>query len=942
MIMKDPKLAPGIALAISVQMIVSPVAVHAAGAQEILGKVLNGATQVIGGGQPGAPGGQQGLSAFSSASVQALNAQLTPVNQDKVFNPALGQIPGLAEFFARNNKPFACSTLQSTLSEVKSDACKTIDTRGDVGAQMAEAKAFALKYEEINKMYGDNFQVKSNSGGQMFGIGCMADAQKTLQNFFNHRMNELTLLTNEIDKLNQGFIERSKQDIEKIEDAEAVLNGGDLAKKVAERNKNLLDFGKNFDNQACTSMLPKDMFNKLGMSNGLNSINQTLKDEFSKTSDSGKSGESYSAVHAAVVSDINSLAEKVSTQVRLNSKDLAGGNYGNFLSSLSTLGSQFDLSSNLTRDLFSDVQQDFNVKNRKIENDFAELQKGFGQGLQVDFRSDNPKAIETSIANFERSENNSCLARDLNMSEFRRKIINPTASIKTKVNPFIDSIEKVVTADMTFEDKLKKLKELDKENKNRYFVKKSSSYKTNKVVEANGKIGVAEKVVSGSEMETPSLFVSRIIENCQAQFRVNKMSNGMTKSEAFSKLRGLSKSWKALADSQAAGMKKQIVEKLLNCSEKAPTVGTCDSSKFAFNKPGFCASAAMQCSNNMRQCTEQAQKFVDRFTQTKTVHMASYKAQVKKYKADLTRVFQTALVRFQNDGAMIAKAFGPIFNSPSDIAYDLKGKSSLPQFKPELELEDPEEYAKLFRQNIVALKEQVKAQAEEALESVQAHIAETKSNYSKVASKASEYARQCTASYEAFDNAQKAAMAEADKKRSELGEKTLAFCRKYGSVISAEHPAPHCKGNISDLIAGVAAVPGLYEATADLENVCNEYNNESSETSDKLLLANNICMENKEAKFCDELLYCEPKSLESTDSNNKKTVSMASPCSEAKRKSAADLVVKHNVSKKTSVAKSLPAACRAGDTSQPGNSKSDLEKIMESLPGLAGSQVKKF
>ncbi|HXH31070.1 MAG TPA: hypothetical protein VNJ01_09680 [Bacteriovoracaceae bacterium] len=932
--MKERKLAPIIAISISFHLIVSPVMVHAQ-AQQAIGTVLGVASQVMGVANP--QGQQQGVNSFTAASVQALNAQLTPIPQDKLFNPQLGQIPGLAEFFAKNNKSFTCSTLQSTLSEVQSDACKEIDTRGNIGAQIEEAKAFELKYKEISKMYGSNFKVKSNAGGQLFGVGCMNDAKKTLHQFFNHRLNELTLLTNEIDKLNQNFKEGSKQDLERVEDAVAVLDGGELAKKVGARNKELLNFAKNFENPACNSMQSKDKFDNMGLDGGLNAINKDLKNKYTDDR-SGYSAESYRNVHAGVVADINSIADKVSTQVKLNSSSLAGGGYRGFLDGLQSLGSQYGVSKSLTADLFSDVQLDFNAKDAKLRKDFANLSGGVPILANIDFRADDAQIFENQVTNFEKRENNSCLGRDLNIDDFKKRLVNSKVSTNSIANnsnsPVIKDIEEVVRGDYSFEEKLKKLKVLDKENRNRFYVRKSTSYKTSNV-DANN--NVKQEKISANQLETPSLYVSRIIQNCQAQYKVNKLPNKLTREETFKQMRSLNKDWKKLADSQAAGMKKQIVEKLLNCPEQAPTVGSCGPGKFGI-KPGFCAKSAMQCSNNMRECSEQAQNFVNKFTQSRTVHATNYKNQIKKHKADLTRVFQTALKRFEADGAMLGKAFGEVFSSPGDIGYELQGDGLLKGLPAELELQDPEAYAKMFRDNVEKLKDTVRSHSEKVLENVQQHIADTTSNYETVASKAADYGKECESSHKKFDAQMKQQMAKADEEKRLLGEKISSACRIFGAA--QEGNLPHCGDKLSSLMDVAENVGGGFvkKAREARDNCIRTDSTQSGGNAEQLeKKAYRICSTPKDEvkTMCEAFKECnDNRDHTFYDEKEKVTKFVKGKCKDLEREvRIEDIVAK--VEKPKSIASSMPAECISQNNSNPNNPKDNsITEIMRAVGSI--------
>ncbi len=779
-----------------------------------------------------------GMSPQMGGDMQKLNEQMQP-QADKYFNPQkLSQIPGLGEYLAKSNinpNLLECKTLPTTLHDAKPEVCRIgikDDVGVDQGSQLNQAFTYHNQYFQINKMY-KNFTADSNSDGQAFGIGCMNNAMTILNGFFNYRMDELDKLTTNFEAMQNELREKSRLDLDAIEEAVAVLDGdSDIADKVRSKKPDLFDFSKRFNNPACNSMFSGEKLNDLGRSTGLNSINRNLKDQL--TQKIGKySGESYSQSHAAVLEDINSVADKISKQVELNfnTQGRDPKSYGDFLKSVpGSISSVSGVNDSIRLDMFSDVQTKYTEKFAKLAEDQATIAselKGSEKALSL-MGGLNSANFEAEVNALENNVKNGCLQKTLSSvgtrKELMDKIYDPSGSkhanefasnfLKDKLKEILDDNES------TIEKKLTDLKALEGQQGNRYVMKMENFYEVQDVDES-GKI--TTRVVDASNIGSPSVYFSNIIRNCNAQFKVNKLGNKLSGAGAIQRLRQLNTDFKTFAKTQAGDIKKEIRKKLIECS--GPEVanntvpGSCTPQLFNPSAPGFCANAAFSCSKNMQACSKQAEGFVKEIRDQKTARVNNYKALIQKNKQDIVKIFDSALARYMKDGEALRGMFGAGFSSPAGIKREVpEGQRYLTEFQNstgkkdspdgKLLLEDPDKYAEMFKKNIEFLKSSVSKQQEQILGGngssglLADHVKKTMKNLSDVAKEANTLAGECIRKHDEAiarnEQARKAAQDEFAKTSKELGEKQQEFCTRFNRSVG-RHPGPACDGNIEDL-----------------------------------------------------------------------------------------------------------------------------------------------
>jgi len=893
----------------------------------------------------------QGMSPQMMMNMDLLRKQQMPL-PDKFFNPQkMSQIPGLNEYLARNGinpASLMCTTLPTTLTEINTEVCRTgikMYTK-DPMAQDREAQFFAKQYSAVEKIY-KNFSTETNTGGEMFGVGCMKKATQILNGFFKSRIDELDKLTTNLEAIQNSFIEASKSDLNSIQESTALLDGGsnELVDEVRSKNPDLFNFGKRFDNPSCSAMLSKEDFNNSGKGGGLNGINTQLQTTVSsKTGPMGFSAESYGKSHGEVVADISAIADKVAKQMELNFEGIIQDpkSYRDTLSGLgSSVSSSVKLNGALSPDLFADTQAKFQQQSDKLQKDQIDVSSELGGRASAAMQllsSTNTGAFNAEVDNIERGMKNDCVRDQSQLSTVLEKIYDPSATgfANQNASNFLkDKIAQIMQNGSTsLEQKLSELKSLESQQGNRYLVKMENSYE---VQELDAQGNIVSKVIPASSARTPGVFFSDVIKSCQAQFKANTLGTKMSAPAALKKLRQIHQDYRSLAKSHSDEVRNEIQKRLLNCDSPSKASGSiqgsCSPQAFDTGSPGFCAAQAFSCSQKMTECSKQAQKIVDDIKQDRSKRVVNYKAMVEKNKRDVVRLFDTALSKYMKDAELLRGAFGAGFTSPTGIQRQVPdGSKHLDIFKsatsgsPDgaLLLEDPAKFTEMFKSNITLLKNSVKAQQDQilggGLESssglIGQHIQETEQRFSKVAAEAKQIAQSCTSKHDelakTLESQRQQQVAEATKKQSELGEKVQKFCRKYSMAMV--NPGPACSGGLQDTYSAVAAIneEGA-NAVSHIEMICAQSGGSDTGSGDATRAAHKICLK-KPDQFkteCEELKKLDkkcPPVTAGTTSTSSCTESSASVIS-----AYAETIVEKAGGSITASEENLPAFCTAGN-----------------------------
>ena len=809
-----------------------------------------------------------------AADMSNFTEQMTPTPDQYFTQENMNKIPGLREYIDKKNRDenqkgksnvidfnsLGCKTLPTTLTIADNQVCrdKAVNPlRGDPLAQANEANLYYKQYSEINTEY-TSFMKRSNSGGQLFGDGCMKDAMQVLKGFFAYRVEQLGKVQTKLDQQIDLFESdsQSQTDLKSIRETTALLNGEDSRFAKEFKNTEVLDYGKRFADPACKSIFSKDGKEgaaKIGKKSGLLGIQEKLKNDFSATPTGSKySPEQFIGKNADIIKDIQKMASDVGEQAKLNFSQISSGQggYSDFLKGVSgSVSSESGANAALNPSFFADIQTKFAKTRNSLADQSKLISSEMGGKSDAAFNLlgniENDSTFEAEVASLENGIKGDCVNKS-GVDEAISRIYDPTLSkqankqsselIKKKINKVISDVT------LSPERKLAELKSIQSQSGNRYQVRMDSDYETQEMG-ADGKL--VKKNVSASSRVSPESYFSDIIKNCDSQYQVNKLKNKLSGKEAVQQLRTLKQDYKKAAAQNSQDIKNEIIKKMIDCNGNSAVasgseVGSCTPEKLNMSNPGFCAKAAFNCSANMQKCTDKAEKFVQELKGDRLTRTNRHNDRVEKVRQDMVAIFDGALAEFGKEGETLRGMFGAGFVDPENLSRDIKGDDKFdPKFlsnDPDaLEIKDPRKYLDMVRDNLTKLKKQIQNQSDEIMAKdgpLAQHIEETMKNHKEVADKAQELAANCmmaSKSYDALvkqqaDDKLKSQM-DAQKANSELGEKNGELCGAYADIMS-DNPNGACKEDIRDLAnASIKASSKAGQTnTTQIDNMVKEMN----------------------------------------------------------------------------------------------------------------------
>jgi hypothetical protein len=785
-----------------------------------------------------------------------LQSQMTPI-ADKYFTPAtLGALsqpaPGFQGYLGANGKQFLCATLNTSLTYVEPEVCKSgvMSTMGDPNQQLADLKGYSDLFSGIRDKY-DNSLLQSNQGYDMnerTGLGCMKDSVSALDGYFQSRLNELTELSTTVDRLTDSFVQQSQKDLEAIGEMTAILDGdsSDIAKEARTRKPELFDSSKIFNNPACASIQDANTFGNKGKSRGLNGINSELQTMLN-TKD-GYSGASFEASYGNVVNDINILASSMSKSIK---NDFAGflANPSAFLNGQkSNLNMSTGVNMSLNATLYQDVVSNITTEKNNLAASAALLAKedsslvDLAKNINGGSEESQLRLFNQSLTNLENKIKNECLTRnigdlDMALSKVSRAGISKHAN-NEGTNVYKSEVKKVLTdPKLSLEQKQERLAQVE------------SKYGSGLIIERNHDQVVGDTTIKATNNST-SQFFTAAIANCDAQFKTNKLGSGYSGAEVIGQLKNLRQGYKTLAAKASSDIEKDIKNKMINCASSeianSSVGGSCSSASFNPKTAGFCANAALSCSKNMKACSQQSQALVEKYKKDRADRISTYKKNIAGPRDDgqpslkqaIKGNFENALAIMKAQSAGLNQAFNIGFTDP-EYAKDVpENERYLEKYKnageEQMLLEDPAKYAEMFKNNIKNLKASVQKQQDGVKKVLQDHIRNTQDNYKKAADVAANMANVCSEKMMAYKGAQEQMAQEMAKKQSELGEKNAQACELVNSL--RNNPKAGCSENLDDLTGAFSS----YKLS--LRSWCSD-NNFSSSTEKSSASATSVCYE---------------------------------------------------------------------------------------------------
>lgn len=665
------------------------------GAQFLATAINSGVTSMQQNAQP-----QSNYSAYKQQLGQAL--QLTPVDPS--------QVPPVFN---------GCLVLPAKGNQLTSGTMCSQKSPQEIQAGYAAAM---IEISEFNYNQLDNYTTKGNERFTTQGIGCY---EKKLENFNGMllaREEELNKYQENLKKLLDQFNLASKNDLEAIKQASALLDGG----KSAQSDKYLKDFkfeniflGQSDSNNVCGSFIDSQSFRRSGQNGGLRAIEEELFQTMSNPGKGSMAATEILSKSKQLSAEIDTFAGKMSSHMRNRNAanaDINGVSFNGRLLSKSNKA----------------LQRVIGNFNAEVTNKIGDLQNSVklnnvlnGSGLskikaQIESNNLDPKELDSALANYELAEKNKCLKTTLSSSGFGtpsafvKKFKNPNISkglSRDADNALANTIEAILTdSDMDIDTKLKLIqKEQSKGGNSKYIMT------TGKTFSFNG------KTIYASTPLRPSQLVEIFVQSCNSGFESENKSNGggYSKQNAVDTLRNYAVQRDQIKKVASTDLAKQIKEELKSCPGDSTTGSATMSCGNALNmnSANFCVRTANKCASNMKGCYDKAQAQVAKVKSDQKNLVTKYNTNVKNFKNSMKQELM-ALNGFLENQARSLDAqlsIGTVFKVPGlefNIAEELfQGKKQ--GVDESLALEDPAKYLAKVQTDIKELQKGLAKQRQE-------------------------------------------------------------------------------------------------------------------------------------------------------------------------------------------------------------------------------------
>jgi hypothetical protein len=797
---------------------------------------------------------------YSQAEAQNQLRQLTGLMNPHVC-PVNGQpAPCVSEIFPE------CNILNTRPNFTEPSVCMNgIDPNDPTSnAKAGQALGFFEHYTQMENSY-KNFMLSSNNTSNL-GIGCLNSRAEELGRKLQQREKEIDNLINKMQKTQDDFKKKAERDRAKIEDAQALLNGGGAAAGVLARNS--VRFDNAFNDPACRSMIDGETFNNTGKSAGLKGI----LDSVAKSVNKKPQGNGFSAAEFTP-----STAQAVEKQLDQITKFLAGEVNREGSTAINsdklTVGSAYGLNqSGALKDIIAQERQ---KADQKVK-DFGTKIEGFAPGPEYanlkGAALDPNKNIDQQIKNFERTTKNKCLENQSNIASLigeKLSIINPSgsdAANRSADNAYAKFVRDTLRrSDITIEDKMNLISAQEGKDGN-------SLYRVDTQTSATMD-GTSLKVTSKL---TPANFVKLHIDNCKAQFDNNVNDAGVTNRQIAENFKKVSNEVKSFRSTLASNLVNQINDRVKNCSDSyqanATGVAVCSENSFSTASSDFCLKRANSCATNMRQCLDKANKQVQQVTEKRDQAVAQYSANVEKNEADLRKIYEQVEALTAIDGINISAKLKQSLTLPTEnlkFHINKEERKFVKGLLDGLEVVNPDEYFNLMKTNLLSLKDEIKKQNVAVMKGTQdgnltpgsaaqsgvlGHIANINENMKKAIDEIAEYKNKCMGAFQAYMQGQRQASAQAAQQRAEQDKERGEYCSRMQSIGTV----PGCESAEEfDELSSIGARLGDANAARNLRSfsrTCKKFN--SDDNNDRLSIFKKNAGTDNPMDYC-ELNYIE-------------------------------------------------------------------------------------
>lgn len=770
---------------------------------------------------------QQAAMLAAQNQANALKAEMNPQNCGTVSRPE----PCVSEIFPQ------CQILNSFPNLVEPSECVDgVDgSSPNAAAQAGVAAGYYAHFSLMENEYKLKLLESNNTSN--VGLGCLNAKADELQRNLKRREDEIDNLINKMQKEQDAFKAQAERERATIDETMALLEGGnyksDRSKAVLEQNS--VRFGDVFSkNNACAAVLNSDDFKGEGNKAGFKGIEARLSGIANKKETGGSS---FSAMEfnqntaERIEADLKKMASLAAREIQSKGDSVLEGGFRGLPSAYGLASAPAFTAALLEQTKAAELDKADILKKTEGVADAR------SQSLVSELENDSVD-YEAVLTNWERNEKNTCLTRNSNMSAIINQeldIVDPNGS--KEANRFSDNAYRTFIkdtlrrSDISIEKKMELISAEERRNGNSRFI-----------VDTQASATSGDTTIKASEKNSPANFIRMHVENCKQQFEQNTNDKGVTRRQVVTQMRKVRSEMMNYRRTLAGNVQKALVNRIMNCQDtgtaNASGIATCSSRDLTTSSPSFCVKRANACATNMRQCLTAAENEVKKVTTVRDTAVAQYKANMLRHEDNLRKMYLLTENITSLDGLQIANTLKQGLVLPTNLKFHIdQDKRKFVKGLEAMEVQDPDEFFNLMKQNLVALKEEVKKQnnlvmrggpgaPQGAQQGVMGHIANIKRNMENVVQNLASYKSTCQQAYQAYNRGVQQANQEAAKAANERQTELREYCLNAQSYAS-----PSCSeaGELGDLATTAARMGDSARANQfrAFRNQCRGFGSES-------------------------------------------------------------------------------------------------------------------
>lgn len=678
------------------------------------------------------------------------------------------------------------------------------------------AKANMLKFQSLANTWMNEYDKMNNPAGNSpftIGVQCLSDNQKKLDSELIEMMNNLTRLSDQLNKEKELFKANNKKIIDQMNLLSDELNG---SKTKNDLKAKTTDYTKLFSS-SCQNILGNQLA-KLQASGGFVGVSASMDSTKKLATDQNNN-------KIVIEKEIRRDVERIAKQIKdgglsdfLNAPNLNNTQYKSIAGAFTEQGQEFTIAFKRISGELSKIGYNVETMDKNFSVDFADF-------LTTSKSFFKKKYIDECVTGTDKT--NIAISSEQILSSLRQR---STGSSGTATEKYKVALQNILNSDAYIQDKVNQIKALEATYKDI-----SISYQG-----SNG------QVVTSSPYD---LYI-KTINSCEQAYAQSNVNNSGSISDVSQKKKvdrgqALLRELQGLHDNYASNFVNRALDKALNCSgdtKKAGSSGTSCSDAGTYNhkSENYCLSHANQCSNEVTGCAAELTNQIE----TRKTKMQGLAA---TYNANMTSMVTraNALLKQQNTAitnlvkGLQAKIPGTNFQIPADLFLALPEMNSA-QFGVDMINNGNMAFLDHLTDKIEGLKVIFKDQQNKTNNEISQYIADQSTALSNQKSRWKSVYDECTGAIKQISSQIAAYNREGAINQNKQDAAVGNYCRKYSAL--KENPMGMCD-TAKDLYENMGEVAARVTNTAQygvgkLAALCNQYNNDSKEEDSTLVRCN--------------------------------------------------------------------------------------------------------